>query len=78
MNYGFTPVDTAASITVDFPTLKVPNFSNVNYIITLTPFGFAPRFSVAVGATFVSGFTIVNSTNVPGTGYYWTALGKPA
>ena len=78
INYGFTQVDNTGSVTVAFPGLGLPNFSNVNYVVTVTPYGFASRFSITTGAKFVSGFTITNSTNPPGTGYYWTAIGAPA
>jgi hypothetical protein len=78
MNYGFTDTSETSSITVDFPGLSLPNFSNVNYITTVTPYGFASRFSITTGAKFVSGFTITNTTSFPGTGYYWTAIGAPS
>lgn len=75
MNYGFT--GQGFNVTVDFTTLLLPTFSNVNYIITATPFivlaqAIAP---FQVHDVTVSSFQISATTSKI---FYWTAIGKPA
>lgn len=71
MNYGYTSSSTG--VTVDFVALGLPTFSNINYIINVTPF--TTNSSYHVVNLLVSSFGITSS---PSSGYYWTAIGKPA
>jgi len=75
MNYGYT--GNGASVVVDFTALGLPSFSNINYIINVTPLVNHTTFHTSGPTT--SQFTILaGGTVTPTNSYYWTAIGKPA
>ncbi len=86
--YGFTPKSTASSQVVDFTALGLPPFSNINYIINVTPYFSSgtifPTYNLWVLANgslqpTTTSFTIIfNSGGLNNFGFYWTAIGKPA
>ncbi len=79
MNYGYT-TNAPTGLVVDFPTLGLPNFSNANYIVDVTPIernlSGKTLFAVSNAALTVSSFTINAQTNT--INFYWKAVGKPA